>query len=455
MAKYTYIDTTGAKQTIESDTPENAIKNAPNRDPNSGVQLQTSPILQDTTAIKTKDSMTGIEVDKKVDSITGAGTPNPTPGGTPTNVTTTTGDITGVDGKTYKQSAPSGYFYNLPSLTDGKKYVYDASGRPMIQDATGAITNDPVADAEYEKNRESITEASDYTKRMDSYKNGLDSTHQYMIDRIKDQYAIQKKNQEVLNKRMLGAKIVQGYRTGSAEYTPEIDTGILKAEEEAGMSRLAEIDANMTLLLAQTISAKNDKDFELVNKRFSELKELQKNKETTIQNIYKNYLDNAKIIDDKIKAINVEDRAQRDQALQELTTSAPELVKVYDSIKTQAQKDVWLDLMVKKTGLDRDVLLGSLEKVRLDVRNKNSIIDKRETPTEKAASITKQRDDDIASAILDFQEQMTKKNWAGINPQAYEYYKTEIRRLYGADAVLKYEKAIKDSGMTVDYGEGI
>lgn len=421
-------------------------------------------IVQDTSAMRSKDQATATKIDETAGAMTGTGTGTGTPTGSVggatggqmgATVNSTNGDITGADGKVYKQTAPAGYTYNLPPLADGKKYVYDASGRPMVQDATGAISNDSYADQEYEKNKEAVTKTAEYNTLFDSYKTGLDATHTALIDSIKESAAQQRIKMEQLNARALGAKKVQGARTGTSEYASEIDTGILKAEEEEGLARLSEIDANMRLAIAQAQSAKTAKDFELAAKRLETANQLQKAKEETIQNIYKSYVDNAKIIADKLKAQETEDRASRDQALQELTTSAPELVKQYDSLKTDAERKLWLSIMVKKTGLDETILKGSLEKVRLDVRNKESIIDKRETPTEKRESTKAQRDDDIASAILDFQEQIKNKGWAGINPQAYEYYKKEIKRLYGADAVLQFDKAIKEAKLTVDYGEGV
>lgn len=61
--------------------------------------------------------------------------------------------------------------------------------------------------------------------------------------------------------------------------------------------------------------------------------------------------------------------------------------------------------------------------------------------------------DDIASAILDFQTQMEKKGWLGINPDAYAYYKSEILKNYGSSAILKFDKAIKDADLIVDTGK--
>lgn len=481
MATYKYIDKSGKEGFIGGNTPEEAISASSTlRDPQSGVQLHIgeeagkvstsvksyvptqSGIVQDTSAINTKDANTSAKITEKVSLMTGTGTPNAgtTTGGNGAYPVSDTGNIQGNDGKVYKTTAPEGATYTLPPLPEGKKYVYDPAGRPMVQDSTGAITNDPTADQQYEANKSSDKQTKDYTALYDTYKVGLDATHSALVDRIKESAKSQKDAMEVLNERALGAKRVQGYRTGSTEYTPEIDTGILKAEEEEGIARLAEIDANMNLALAQAESAKTEKDFELAAKRLELVETLQKNKQETIQNIYKAYVDNAKMIADKTKALEVEERAMRDQSLQELPVQAPELVKQYDSLKTQEEKDLWVNLMVKKTGLDKNIILGSLEKARLDVRNKESIIDKRETPTEKAISMSQQstqkkkdQDNDIAEAILRFQEQIKTKNWRGINPDEYEFYKKYIKDTYGADAVLQFDKAIKSAALEIDNGE--
>lgn len=397
-----------------------------------------SGIVQDTSATRAKDNETSTKIDQTAGSITGTGTSTTNTGTGATggaSVDTTTGDITGADGKTYKTMAPSGYTYNLPPLENGKKYVYDANGRPMVQDTAGTITNDPYADQEYEKNKDSITKTAEYNTLFDNYKIGLDATHQSLVDEIKKSAALQSKKMEELNARTLGAKSVQGARTGSAEYTPEIDTGIMKKEEEEGLARLAEIDANMKLAISQAVSAKTSKDFELASKRLETVNALQKAKEETIQNIYKNYVDNNKIIADKLKAQETENRASRDQALQELSTAAPELVKQYDSLKSDAERKIWLTIMAKKTGLDETILKGSLEKIRLDVRNKEGIIEKREAPSKQ--SIQKNYDEksipgDIKKSIID-----DIKNVKGVTiSQLYDAYPevdtTYLDKLYNS-----------------------
>lgn len=57
---------------------------------------------------------------------------------------------------------------------------------------------------------------------------------------------------------------------------------------------------------------------------------------------------------------------------------------------------------------------------------------------------------DIASAIIDFQNQMKDKGWAGANPDAYQSYKTQLMNTYGAAAGLALDAAMSTAGITVD-----
>lgn len=289
------------------------------------------------------------------------------------------------DGKALKTTAPAGFDYQLPEPGEGKSYLYTDDGQVYTKDATGKITVDPIGQKEYEKNVKANKEIAERNALYDTYKTGLDTTHQALIDSIKEAAIQQKTKMEELNKRTLGLKTVAGYRTGGAEYTSEIQNGILKDEEQQGMDRIAEIDANMRLALAQAMSAKTEKDFELANKRLDMVNALQKQKEETIQGIYKAYADNLKFVSDQLKAAKIEERAVKDQALQELKIQGSQLVKEFDGLKTDKEKQAYLDTISKKTGLDAQTILGQINDTRLDVKGKNSIIDKRDSSGDGSA----------------------------------------------------------------------
>lgn len=73
-----------------------------------------------------------------------------------------------------------------------------------------------------------------------------------------------------------------------------------------------------------------------------------------------------------------------------------------------------------------------------------------------AESITVQNQhqaDDVASAIVDFQNKIQANKWSGANPDAYAYYKTQLTAHYGASAALALDAAMKTAGIDVDYGK--
>ena len=90
---------------------------------------------------------------------------------------------------------------------------------------------------------------------------------------------------EMLNKATLGAKKVQGSRAGRQRYATEIQTGIISAEESAGIQRLADLDAQEQRLINEANRAASAKDFELLNMRYNAIMDIQNQKEQTLLNL--------------------------------------------------------------------------------------------------------------------------------------------------------------------------
>lgn len=366
-------------------------------------------IMQSTTPQNTKDANTGAAIDSKVattyqtpaygtdvkdangnvigqakfDGNTGKPLANPADQNNNNNGNTPgqsgPGTITTPDGAIYSLSQPAGFNYTLPTAPAGSKYVYGSDGHPYLQDATGKITTDPTAESEFNKNVQANKQMSDFNATVDSYKAGLDSANAALLDSIKNTAAIQTQKMEVLNKAMEGAKTVAGYRTGGAEYTPEINMGIIKNEQEEGLQRLSDIQTQMNVAIAQAVSAKNDKDFELATKTLETINTLQNQKETAIQTVYKNYVDGVKAIEEATKAATAAANTAHEGAVKDLTVSAPQLVKDYDALKPADQK-AYIDTVAKKTGLDASIILGEMDKSRLATQNTNSEITNRNKP---------------------------------------------------------------------------
>lgn len=63
---------------------------------------------------------------------------------------------------------------------------------------------------------------------------------------------------------------------------------------------------------------------------------------------------------------------------------------------------------------------------------------------------TKDKKNDIASAVLNFRSLMAKNNQRGIDPTIYQGLGNIIKSKYGASAVLELDKALTDAGLSVD-----
>lgn len=411
-------------------------------------------IVQSTTNLSSADNKNGAKLDETVKLYSGqskatgvygtpvtdgagnvigkemfdtqTGEPLKDPNAVGKNVTTdVAGDIEDKNGGKYSMSAPEGFDYQLPTPADGGKYVYDKSGKAYLQDKTGKVVSDPTADAEYNKIKTANTEIKQREDMYESYKVGLDEAHVALIDGIKQQASMLKAKTEELNKRTLGLKKVMGYRTGSTEYTPEIGAGILKAEEEEGMARIDEIDANMRIAIAQATSAKLDKDFGLLESRMNTIDALKKAKNESIQTIYKAYADNVKAINDQIKYLATEERAKKDQAIQEINVSAPAYTSVYDSLKTSKEKELFLEKLSEKTGLDQAILMGALDTARLEAKDKNSLIANRGKSGSGGADTLDYTDAELKKLrAVGIDPSDTKKAdaylYRGIDPSEYE-----------------------------------
>lgn len=298
------------------------------------------------------------------------------------------------DGQGLSLSAPTGFKYTLPALTPeqvtaGVTRQYSPDGHVYQVDSKGVATPDPVGEQDYQANVEAKTKEDAFTAVLDTYKVGLDAAHTALIDGIKTNAAEQIRLQTDLNARTLAGKTVAGFRTGATEYTPEIEMGILKNEQEQGMAKLAKINTDLNLALAQAESSKADKDFELATKALDTVNALEKDKKDTIQQVYKNYADAVTLLNtQKKEAQTIKDTAHTN-AVKDLTTAAPALVKAYDSLKP-ADQQTYLDALAKKTGLDTSLILGEMDKSRLATKNTTSTIDKRnQAPKPKAPTTPK------------------------------------------------------------------
>jgi len=403
----------------------------------SSVITNQQNLIGSTTADRSKQNEAGVNIDNTVkNNQTVDSNGNIINNTNQTNTTVdpnkTVGNMKDSLGNTYQSVMPENMSYSLPTLDAGKKWVYDSNGRAMEMDASGTVSNNALADKEYNIAKQAEKEKATFDADLDKAKANLDISHQNLIDSIKLKAQEQRTSMEDINKRYLGSKQVAGFRTGSTEYTSEIAMGILKNEEEEGVRRIKEIDDNMNILLAEAVSAKNDKDLERATLKFNKYTELRKEKENAIVNQYKMYIDNQKYISDTKKALETEARAKTDQAIQELTAKADSISKTYNSITSPTDKTNYINSLVKSMGLDSDTIMSSIIKA---------------TPkaTKTSTSSGKQTSTEIKStAIGDMSKKMegVKGDDGYISPYDWEALREQwgINKLNDADFLKNFKR---------------
>lgn len=71
-------------------------------------------------------------------------------------------------------------------------------------------------------------------------------------------------------------------------------------------------------------------------------------------------------------------------------------------------------------------------------------------PEKVSSDVVKSRvEDDVASIVMDFQKQIKARGWAGVNPEAYDYYREQLAKSYGASAALKLDEAMKKAELSL------
>lgn len=358
-----YVDKTGANllnykpamQTTSQQTRQDAttsqkidaMSGATPTAPNSNVQNNGQP----TTSNNNGQPQTG--------GTNPDGTPKPV--ATPINYQSPDGTTVQIS-----ETAPTNsYTYTSPTaLGAGEKFGYGSDGRRYIVGKAGEIKNDTYADQEYQANKNEINREKERTALFDSMKANLDTAHNQLLDSIKATFQVRREKMKDINSRYLALKTNEGFSGGQARYMSDINNGVLQDEELQGETRLAEIDAQEKSLVAQAVQAKTAKDFELATKKLDEIDKLQKEKQDTIQKVYKAAVDYNKALDDQAKELRLKEKDQFEMATKSLTASAPALVGAYDALKSVKEKQAFVTAMAKKLGVGEEIVIGAMEDQR-------------------------------------------------------------------------------------------
>lgn len=141
--------------------------------------------------------------------------------------------------------------------------------------ATGTTTTETTLDPQAQEYSNWLgAQLSSYESQLDSYATRLDENLQATVDSIKATYARRKDQMALTNANALASQRILGSRSGRQRYASEVQSGILTAEEAAGIERLAALDAEEQNLIREATMANDASQFELLNTRMTQLTDL-------------------------------------------------------------------------------------------------------------------------------------------------------------------------------------
>ena len=184
---------------------------------------------------------------------------------------------------------------NLGSWTDNgytevseEQYNTGQSGDDIDVDGDSEEGEDVISEDEQaliDADEQAQLDHDQHLSELEEFANTMEENNQALIDDIKRSFAIRMRQMAQLNKMSLAGITKSGIRSGRQRYASEINTGIVTAEESAGIARLAELDAQEKSLILQAKMAMDEKSMEMLNERYALIKDRQAEKEALILNL--------------------------------------------------------------------------------------------------------------------------------------------------------------------------
>ena len=145
---------------------------------------------------------------------------------------------------------------------------------------------------------------------LDQRKETLEGRTQSRIDQIKEIFRRRKEEMKQMNTNRMQGLTIMGARTGRQRYAPEIQSGILSAEESAGLQRLADLDAQEQELIMNAEQSLEDNQFSLALEQINLARGLRQEKDAVVDKMY-----NRALTEEQFQTQKLQVQAQEKQDL--------------------------------------------------------------------------------------------------------------------------------------------
>lgn len=168
---------------------------------------------------------------------------------------------------------------------------------------------------------DTMSRYADYNTQVNQLKSGsypISPEQQAMIDSIQASVQRQAAAQEKANKAMIANVTMSGIRRGATRYTSDTQDNEVFTYQSDALQKVTDIQNQGLALIAQTKQAFTDKNWQMLNDSFNQFQQNQQNVQSSYKQLLAANADAEKLANDRLKAIQDERNAQRDDQLNAL-----------------------------------------------------------------------------------------------------------------------------------------
>lgn len=203
---------------------------------------------------------------------------------------------------------------------------------------------------------------ANYTKTIsdiDALASRMDANSVRLMDSIRSEYDSLIKQQEELNKAYTGGVTTEGFVSGRARYAPIIQAGIVTNTVQQGIAKIADLQSKKARLLAEAQEARDNKQFELLDKKMKAYRDAIADERKFTQDLYENTLKASKEAREELKY-------QREEEEANAKMLAPSLVAILDGDLESNLKTI-TDIAAEN-GIDPRTLYNSVQEYQAQLK---------------------------------------------------------------------------------------
>jgi hypothetical protein len=295
MQSYQYIDTAGKTQSVQAATPELAMQSAPNIAKNSGVQSISPAVVTSDTA-RTQVDTQSKDLQRRA-------------------LERQLADAQALlDKKLREQQTQERSDKDREFALAGEGETRTTNQDPLLNDRLSFLQ---------QQQQDIANQANSLNERLMQLRaNAQDPQTNYLLGQVQQMYDAKRAAQEDQNAQLMRATEVSTIRTGIARLAQARSASIMSAEEDAGLSRLMEIEQKRIQAEIAAIQAYESGEMEIFraqmqifDKAAEQQRQVAKDMYTAVQDSYKRSMDEAKETREAIKfEMDTQDRIAENMA---------------------------------------------------------------------------------------------------------------------------------------------